>query len=164
MSEPLAAFSPYLAGRHQVLLAVAAEVLRHLDAADRPRASDLMWLWTLGAYEVTRTMCQAHACFSPQFYRPLADLKHALERVRVPSTKMERIQVDRRASPVPIPSDRPADLWDPATRDLRVGDPADPQSARRLLADYTRVLGSLTAADVLRRHEDAFTAVIASRG
>lgn len=156
MSAPLAAFSPYLSSRDQLLRAFAGEILRHLDAADRPHASDLMWLWTLGAYEVTRTMCQARDCFSPRFFRQLADLKLDLERVRVPTTKMERIKVDRRDRTVPIPSDRPADRWDQTTRDLLVGDPAAPQSARRLLADYRRVLASLTAADVLMRHEDSF--------
>jgi hypothetical protein len=24
----------------------------------------LFWLWTLGAYEIVRTMCQAQSCFS----------------------------------------------------------------------------------------------------
>lgn len=157
-APPLAAFSPYLASRDQVLRTIAAEILLHLDAADRPRASDLAWLWTLGAYEVTRTMCQARACFAAPFYRGLADLKHDLERVRVASTKMERIKYDRRDRSVPIPSDRPADLWDPISRDLLLGDPADPRSARRLLAAYLGVLGSLTPADVRMRHEDAFAA------
>jgi hypothetical protein len=156
MSEPLAAFSRYLAGRHQVLLAIADEIVGHLDAATRSRASDLMWLWTLGAYEVVRTMCQARDCFAPEFYRGLADLKLELERVRVASTKMERINYDRRARAVPIGSDRAPDEWDAAALDLLVGDPAHPASARRLLAAYRRVLGSLTAADVRMRHEDAF--------
>src|SRR5688500_4726233 len=105
--EPLAAFSFYLSGRHQVLLAVADEVLANLDrcgadeqtvqavqAGPRARASDLMWLWTLGAYEVTRTMCQARACFAPRFLADVTDLKAELERVRVPNTKMEKIKYD----------------------------------------------------------------------
>lgn len=163
-TAPLAAFSPYLAGRHRVLLTIAAEVARHLDTCDgdglpttaRERASDLMWLWTLGAYEVTRTMCQAQACFAPRFYRELSHLKADLERVRVASAKMERVKYDRKDRSIPIPSDREPDRWHGPTRDLLVGDPAAPASARGLIAAYERVLASLTADEVLGRHEDAF--------
>jgi hypothetical protein len=154
--HPLAAFSFYLSGRAQVLLALAAEIGAHLDAGERGRASDLMWLWTLGAYEVTRTMCQAQACFSPRFYREVSALKADLERVRVPNTKMEKIKYDRKDRAVPVRSDREADVWDPAGKDLLVGDPSDLVSARRLLAAYARVLGSLTAEDVRMRHEALF--------
>lgn len=161
--HPLAAFSYYLSGRHSVLLSVAEEIVKNLDAADgssasgpRARASDLMWLWTLGAYEVVRTMCQARACFSDRFYKAIADLKLELERVRVPSTKMEKIKYDRRDRSVPVGSQREADTWDEARKDLRVGDPADTVSARRLLAEYVRVMSSLTADEVRMRHEDSF--------
>lgn len=158
-SHPIAAFSPYLAGRHGVLTSISAEILAHLDAAtsgdsaDRARASDLMWLWTLGAYELARTICQSPACFSERFYREAADLKVELERVRVPNTKLERVRYDRKAPPVAVPSDREADLWDGARRDLWVGDPADPVSARWLLVRYGEVLGALGPEDVVMRHE-----------
>ena len=66
--DPLAAFSFYLSGRHRVLLTIADEIVSNLDMCDRSdesppraRASDLMWLRTLGAYEVTRTLCQARS-------------------------------------------------------------------------------------------------------
>ena len=166
MPHPLTAFSRYLHGRHEVLAAIAAEIAAHLDACGpdeaaartppRARASDLMWLWTLGAYEVVRTMSQAHGCFAPRLHRELSDLKHALERVRVANTKMERIRYDRRDRGVPVPSDRPPELWLESRKDILVGDPADPASARQLLAAYARVLASLTPEDVLRRHEDCY--------
>lgn len=165
-THPLTGFSRYLAGRHHALLAIAAEIVDHLGAcgpdeatvrsAARARASDLMWLWTLGAYEVVRTMCQARACFSDRVHGELSDLKLELERVRVPNTKMERIKYDRKDRSVPVASDRAPEIWDDAHRDILVGDPADPRSARRLLAMYARVLSSLTAEDVRMRHEDAY--------
>ncbi len=161
--QPLAAFSYYLSGRHQALLTIADEIVAALDACiddqapARTRASNLMWLWTLGAYEVTRTMSQAQTCFSPSFLRSVTDLKLALERVRVPNTKMERIKYDRRAKATPVSSDREPDLWDPLIKnDLQVGDPADPASARGLLRNYAHIMASLTPADVLMRHEDSF--------
>lgn len=160
--HPLAAFSFYLSGRHQVLLTIAAEILDNLDASDtqahpRTRASDLMWLWTLGAYEVLRTMCQAEPCFAPDFYRRIAALKVDLERVRVPTTKMEKLRYNRKDRPIPVASTRAPDVYDEHHKDLLVGDPADFISARSLLAGYTRVLGSLTPADIVMRHEDSFT-------
>ena len=90
----LATFSSFLSGRNQVLLSIADEVLHKLDSCGpgdealpfgpRARAPDLMWLWTLGAHEVTRTMCQAQGCFSANFLAAASDLKTDLERVRVP--------------------------------------------------------------------------------
>lgn len=162
--HPLAAFSRYLAGRHQVLETLAAEILAHLDACDehglpaasRRRASDLMWLWTLGAYEVARTMSQAHTCFAPRLLRELSRLKSELEQVRVANTKMERVNYDRRASPTAIPSDRDPDEWHAQARDLLVGDPARPTAARTLLTAYTRTLATLTPDEILARHEDSF--------
>src|ERR1017187_10768584 len=69
---PLMAFSHYLTGRVEVLHAFADEIVESLDKAFSRkcvhycflvRAESLMWLWTLGAYEVVRTMCQAKGCF-----------------------------------------------------------------------------------------------------
>lgn len=154
--EPLAAFSFYLAGRNRVVLALAQDVDAALDRGERTAASDRMWLWTLGAYEVVRTMCQAQRCFAARFYADLSALKVELEHVRVPNTKMERIKYDRRAASIPIRSDRDPDEWDEAARDLLVGDPARPASSRALLARYQTVLGSLARADVVMSHEDSF--------
>jgi len=163
---PLAAFSFYLSGRNQVLLSIAEEIGKNLDAADssagsfpagpRTRASDLMWLWTLGAYEVIRTMCQAKECFAARFYTAIADLKIDLERVRIPNTKMERLKYDRKDRTIPVSSNREPDSWDDTSRDLLVGDPAASVSARMLLGKYARVVSSLTLAEVVMSHEDSF--------
>ncbi|WP_437611100.1 hypothetical protein WMF20_04820 [Sorangium sp. So ce834] len=164
--HPLAAFSFYLSGRHQVLLSISREILAGLDACAssegafpheaRTRASDLMWLWTLGAYEVVRTMCQASRCFSERFARAISHLKADLERVRVPNTKLERIKYNRRDRPIPVSSDRGPDIWDDASKDLLVGDPADAVSCRMLLRSYESVMSSLTLDDVKMSHEDSF--------
>lgn len=165
-SYPLTTFSFYLSGRNQVLLALAEEIVNNLDACvssagafpsgPRTRASDLMWLWTLGAYEVIRTMCQAKECFSARFYRAIADLKVELERVRIPNTKMERLKYDRKDRTIPVSSNREPDAWDDSRKDLLVGDPAAAVSARMLLGKYARVVSSLTAEDVITSHEASF--------
>ncbi|MDL5502258.1 MAG: hypothetical protein QSU88_03485 [Candidatus Methanoperedens sp.] len=49
-----------------------------------------MWFWTLGAYEVIRTMWQAEDCFSENFFKKFSELKNDLAKVRMPSSKMEK--------------------------------------------------------------------------
>ncbi len=139
-----------------MLVSVAREILVELDAGRRERASDLMWLWVLGAYEVLRTMCQAYECFAAEYLQRLSTTKVEFERVRVANTKMERVNYDRRTRSIPICSDREADVWDPDSRDLMLGDPFAPASARALLHAYETTLAALTAADVRCSHEDSF--------
>lgn len=66
--DPLIAFSFYLSGRKNVLFTIADEIIENLDqgfaetvvdGGRLERAESLMWLWTFGAYEVVRTMCQS---------------------------------------------------------------------------------------------------------
>jgi hypothetical protein len=85
--DPLIAFSWYLSGRKNVLLAIAAEIVENLDqACSGPvvdggrfeRAESLMWLWTLGAYEVVRAMCQAKSCFLKKAWDELDRFKKSL--------------------------------------------------------------------------------------
>lgn len=97
--DPLIAFSFYLSGRKNVLLAVADEIIENLDqgfsgstldGSRIERAESLMWLWVFGAYEVVRTMCQAKDCFSEKAFSELIKLKRNLANVRMPAAKMEK--------------------------------------------------------------------------
>jgi hypothetical protein len=105
--------------------------------------------------QVTRTISQAPAGFSPGFHRAVSELEADLERVRVPTMKLERVRYDRREPPVPVDSDRGPDVWDAAQRDLRVGDPGDTFSARGLIRRYREVMAAATDDDVRVRHADA---------
>jgi hypothetical protein len=160
--EPLIAFSFYLSGRVNVLREFADEILENLDAgftgegvdgARVERAESLMWLWTLGAYEVVRTMCQARVCFSPRTFDDLHRLKQELSTVRMPAAKMEKAGRHE-----PVTSNRSPSGWDVANRDLLVNDPdANPDiSARRTLAEFERVFSSITKDDVLAKHEQSY--------
>jgi hypothetical protein len=75
--EPLLAFSFILSTRNNQLSTIADEILDLLDSgiseelidgSKVTKAGILMWLWTLGAYEVVRTMCQANNCFSSEYF------------------------------------------------------------------------------------------------
>lgn len=161
--EPLMAFSFYLSGRVNVLLALEDEILGHLDqgfsaacidGGSVERAESLMWLWMLGAYEVVRTMCQAKSCFSDGALHELVQLKKTLAVVRMPAAKMEKSGKKK-----PVTSNRSPTGWDIANRDLLVNDPEESQaiSARSILAEFDRVFSSVTKHDVLARHEESYS-------
>ena len=158
--EPLIAFSFYLSGRNNILLSISDEIIEHLDKGFSMktidgdvigRASTLMWFWTLGAYEVIRTMCQAEECFSDYFYQKISELKKDLAKARMPSSKMEK-----RGKKVPVNSNRSPDGWDVSKKDLLIGDPEDPISCRMILDKYDAVMSSLTIEDVEKRHKESY--------
>jgi hypothetical protein len=126
-SDPLMEFSFYLSGRRNVLLATGREIVDNLDqgfsgnridGARVEHAESLMWLWTFGAYEVVRTMCQAKVCFSKRLVDNLMALKKTLSAARMPAAKMEKV-----GRKVPVDSNRSPAAWDMASRDLFVNDP-----------------------------------------
>lgn len=47
------------------------------------------WFWSLGAYEVVRTMCEAKKCFAPGLLAQLNELKQTLGKLRIPFAKQE---------------------------------------------------------------------------
>jgi hypothetical protein len=112
-----------------------------------------MWLWTLGAYEVVRTMCQAKSCFSDRTMDQLTHLKKTLSAVRMPAPKMEKA-----GERVSVTSNRSPAGWDVANRDLLINDPdARPDvSARLVLLEFDRVFSSITKNDVLCRHKESY--------
>lgn len=159
--DPLISFSWYLSGRSACVLELGNEVIANLDAAFSEavvdggrfeRAEMLMWFWTLGAYEVVRTMCQAFKCFQPDVIQRLGTLKKDLAQARMPAAKME--QLGKR---VPITSNRSPGVWDLSNRDLLIGDPTKEMiSARWLVKRFGEVITSITPGDILGRHEDSY--------
>lgn len=149
-----------------MLLGIADEVVGHLDAgfagkrvngAEVERASCLMWLWSLAAYEVVRTICAVPECFSQSAQDRFKALKGHLADVRMPAAKMEE-----RGRRSPVTSNRSPDGWDPKNRDLLIGNPdaTKATSARALLKEFEGVFTSISVDDVLKRHESAYGAPI----
>jgi hypothetical protein len=158
--EPLMAFSFYLSGRNNVLLYLSDEIIENLDngfigptikAGFIDRASTLLWLWTLGAYEVIRTISQAKDCFSDSFIEKVNELKKQLAIVRMPNAKMEE-----QGKKNPVNSNRSPDGWDVTNKDLLVGSPANPISGRYLLDIYEKTISSLTLVDVRKHHQESY--------
>jgi hypothetical protein len=158
--EPLMAFSFYLSGRNNVLLSLSDEIIDNLDKGLAgpiikgdfvDRASTLLWLWTLGAYEVIRTISQATESFSDPFIGTVNDLKKRLAIVRMPNAKMEE-----QGKKEPVNSNRSPDGWDVPNKDLLVGSPENPISGRLLLSIYQRTISALTLKDVKKHHQESY--------
>jgi hypothetical protein len=158
--EPLLAFSFYLSNRNNVLLSISDEIIENLDKGFLDtsnktdligHASTLMWLWTLGAYEVVRTMSQANVCFSESFNKKLSKLKKELAKARMPSAKMEK-----QGKKIPVNSNRSPDGWDIEKKDLLIGDPEEPISGRLMLESYDEIMSSLTIKDVIKHHQESY--------
>jgi hypothetical protein len=161
--DPLIAFSFYLCGRKNVLFTIADEIIENLDQAFAEtyidggrleRAESLMWLWTFGAYEVVRTMCQAKDCFSQRAFDELSKLKKMLSTARMPAAKMEKP-----GKKAPVTSNRSPAGLDVSNRDLLVSDPESTPdiSARFILMEFNRVMSSITKDDILGHHEESYT-------
>jgi hypothetical protein len=158
---PLVKFSFYLWGRAMVLMDIREEILRHLELGfatpgyseheSLSRAEMLMWLWTLGAYEIVRTMCQENTCFSRGLLAKLRSLKSELAAVRMPASKMEK-----RGKNSPVTSSRSATGIDMKNKDLLVGDPDEGHSAKRLLENFYDVFSGIREDDVVSHHESAY--------
>lgn len=157
--EPLLGFSFYLSDRNNAVLSLADEIILNLDKGfskspltTEPigRASASMWFWVLGAYEIVRTISQAKDCFSESFVISVNELKKSLATVRMPCAKMEQKNKKK-----PVNSNRSPDGWDFENKDLLVGDPENPISAKLLLKEYYNVLTSLKTEDIFKKHEDS---------
>lgn len=158
--EPLLAFSFILSTRHNQLTSVADEILDLLEQGISKelilgpkvtKAGILIWLWTLGAYEIVRTMCQAKSCFSQTSLDQLQPLKKRLAKVRMPEAKMEKP-----GKKSPVTSDRSPWCEVIESKDLLIGDPNEPYSVRNMIEEYFSALDSIKPEDILARHEESY--------
>jgi len=49
-----------------------------------------IWIWTLGAYELVRTMDESRSCFTSNYHERIHELKLYLAKIRVPFAKQEK--------------------------------------------------------------------------
>ena len=157
---PLLAFSVVLSTRNNQLATVADEILDNLDKGISSQLIDCqyvtkagisIWLWTLGAYELVRTMCQANTCFTPECIARLRPLKNRLAKVRMPDAKMEKP-----GKAVPVDSNRSPWCEIVETKDLLIGDPDEPYSARSLIEEYFTTINSIKPNEIIARHEESY--------
>ena len=155
--EPLLNYSFYLSSKNILLLNTIDTILENLDMGFSESstngdfisdASILTWFWTLGAYEIVRTMSETKDCFSKRINTKLNHLKTILAKARMPSSKMEK-----KGKKIAVNSNRSFVHWDVKNKDLLIGDPDDPVSARYMFKYYDNTLSSITINDVIKKHE-----------
>ncbi len=155
--EPLLKYSFYLSSKNILLLNTIDTIIENLDTGFSENftnadvisdGSILTWFWTLGAYEIIRTMSETNDCFSERINEKLKTLKRELAKARMPSSKMEK-----KGKKIPVNSNRSFDHWDVKKKDLLIGDPDLPISARDLFELYDSTLSLITVDDVLKKHE-----------
>jgi hypothetical protein len=106
VEHPLSAFSFYTEVHFEVLKKTGKAICAALDYAFKESYFEgevlhgadhnalrevygLFWLWTLGAFELTRTMSTAKKCFVPDMHKKLNDLKVHLAMIRSPFAKQQ---------------------------------------------------------------------------
>ena len=105
------------------------------------------WLWVLGAYECTRTMCQHQHCFSAPTAERFAQFKRSIAMIRMPFAKQELqgregILVRHELSVSAVDSTRKDFAFDVAGMRYWMREP---------LESFANMVASLTAQDVLHR-------------
>jgi len=158
--EPLILFSLYTAVQVRTLQRVGRDLSSLLDSTigcepvdgeSFNRAYGLFWLWVLGGYEVTRTMCQARACFSEELSMKLVALKKRLSILRMPFAKQEyqgeKTPIKGEASVVRLDKMRPDLCFE--VRGVVV-------SVRDLVNEFESLFASISRNDILGSHASAY--------
>lgn len=158
--NPLVWFSAYTQIQVRTLSAFGREILDLLDSSMAEgsvdaqafdRAYGMFWLWLLGAYEVTRTMCQAKSCFTEELSTKLITLKKRLSALRMPFAKQE--YEGRRT---PIKNEASVCSMDTMAKDFKFEINGTALSVRDLISAFESVFGNIKGEDVLSDHRDSY--------
>lgn len=160
--SPLIGFSVYTQFQFRTLSAVGREILDLLDSsmaegsADAQafnRAYGMFWLWLLGAYEITRTMCQAKPCFTAELSTKLIAFKKRLSALRMPFAKQE---YEGGKTRIPIRTEASICSVDTMGKDFKFEINGTVVSVRDLISAFESVFGNIKREDVLRDHRDSY--------
>lgn len=158
--NPLIGFSVYTHIQVCTLSALGREILALFDSyiaegsADAQavnRAYGMFWLWLLGAYEVTRTMCQAKSCFTAELSTKLIALKKRLSALRIPFAKQEY-----EGRKIPIKAEASVCGVDTIGKDFKFEVNGTVLSVRDLISAFGSVFGDIKPEDVLSHHRDSY--------
>ena len=158
--NPLIGFSIYTQIQVRTLSAFGQEILDLLDSSMAEgsvdaqalnRAYGMFWLWLLGAYEVTRTMCQAKSCFTAELSTKLIDLKKRLSALRIPFAKQE---YEKKTTPIKAE----ASIYgvDRMRKDFKFEITGTVLSVRDLISAFESVFGNIKREDVLSDHRASY--------
>ena len=160
--DPLLAFSPYTSGQVKELKRVAAAILETLDSSivagavigdGFQRVYWTFWLWTLGAYEVVRTMKQAGKhCFVISLANSIEQLESRLAEIRIPFAKQEI-----RGKTQPVHAEPSVYDIDTESRDFSYFIGGKRFSIRALLGEFCGLFDGIVRSDIIASHRDSYT-------
>jgi len=165
-ANPLVQFSVYTQLQLETVRDIGKKTLDVLDTTMQSgivegtgvkQAYALFWLWVLGSYEITRTMCQADkktSCFSERLRSQLYDFKQKITPLRIAFAKQEYI--GRANHEVPIQADASIATFDLENKDFgfRVKDTMF--SVRVSIEEFDAIFSTVERADFLKDHRKAY--------
>lgn len=154
-ADSLDKFSVYSSMQVKKVNAVGDEILAHLPDVWRVAGTmnavyGSFWLWTLGAYEILRTMVQARDCFSDVTQRKLKRLRDELRTIRVPFAKQEMP-----GRPVPIAAEASIAGFGPDQDDLIFIVGTLRISAKAIIWAFRETMSGIHLEDVLKDHRQS---------
>lgn len=109
------------------------------------------WLWTLGAYEVVRTMSQAESCFSSVVYDQLLAFKRKLAKIRMPFAKQEY-----KGRKKPIFNESSISGMDTKKGDMTFTIESVTYSTKTMMEEFRSLMASIKSEDILQRHPESY--------
>lgn len=171
--EPLLVFSIYTNSQSKFIRKLGGELLQCLDTLiietsdngmlirDGQKLSfvyDYFWLWTLGAFEIVRTMDRAQACFSQPLRQDLKHLKGSLSLLRTPFAKQEP-SGDRDTA---IYGDNSMYSFKHSPPDILFFTKGQEVSTRKLIEQFENVFKHIRRSDVLADHRSTYKKISAA--
>lgn len=147
-ANPLLNFSIYTQSQADALLRMKSEIEASMDRwnpeiSDFQRVYDFFWFWTLGAYEVLRTMDQNADCFASAVATKIKATKQHLATLRMPFAKQEL-----KARGGPIGGENSVTGFKNKSFQFSVG--GVHFDARETMASVCDLLGSIRREDILQ--------------
>jgi hypothetical protein len=154
---PLYDFSAYTGLQVEILNRTESDIIDMLenmykDANTINNVYSLFWLWTLGAYEVVRTMTQAKSSFSATVHEKLLNYKRKISKIRIPFAKQEYQGKKGR----PISNEASISGMDTAKGDMFFRVEGTEYSVRSLMEEFRTLMSSIKRSDIIHKHQESY--------
>jgi hypothetical protein len=159
-AHPLMRFSIYTNSQAYFLLSESEKLLDQLESAfgestacglTIQAAYGTFWLWTLGAYEVVRTMDRHKRCFSPRLTGLITRCLTTLTLLRIPFAKQQLP-----GKKIPIAAEASMSGIDSANKDISYTIAERKITMRETIAEFRDLIQSITPDDVLADLRDSY--------
>lgn len=146
---PLTKFSVYSQVQVECLQKLSRESQILLDedgglGANFQKIYGNFWLWVIGAYEVSRTICEYKSCFSERLHGDSLKFKKRISEIRMPFAKQQH-----QGGKYPINAEASVASFDDATKDMGFMIKDNIIWMRKLFAEFDSFIQSINHDDVI---------------